>query len=230
MKIVLAEDIGVTRRLLEETLLDIGHEVTAVGDGDAALAAVHRVRPPLVILDWLMPKLDGLQVCSRIREMDGGREVFILMQTGRGTSEDLAAALACGVDDYITKPVNPEHLRARVAIAETRIAQNTARRRAEEELARVQWLAGVGETTLAMQHEVNNPLTALIAQLSFALDSTTPDEQRSAIIAASTQAQRVVTVMKRLSRLKDPQSVEAAPGLRMLNIRSGTKDSGTADE
>ena len=96
VKIVLAEDIGVTRRLFEETLLDIGHEVTAVGDGDAALAAVNRVRPPLVILDWLMPKLDGLQVCSRIREMDGGRELFILMQTGRGTSEDLAAALACG--------------------------------------------------------------------------------------------------------------------------------------
>jgi DNA-binding response OmpR family regulator len=230
MKIVLAEDIGVTRRLFEETLLDMGHEVTAVADGDAALAAVRRVRPPLVIVDWLMPKLDGLQVCSRIREMDGGREVFILMQTGRGTSEDLAAALARGVDDYITKPVNPDHLRARVAIAETRIAQNAARWRAEEKLARVQWLAGVGETSLAMQHEVNNPMTALIAELSFALDSKTLAEQRQAVVAASKQAQRVIAVMKRLSELEDPRSVETLPGVRMLDMRADAKRTKAVDE
>ena len=228
VKIVLAEDIGVTRRLFQETLIDMGHEVTAVADGDAALDAVRRVCPPLVIVDWLMPKLDGLQVCTRIREMERGHEVFILMQTGRGTSEDLAAALAGGVDDYITKPVHPDHLRARVAIAETRIAQNAARRRAEEKLARVQWLAGVGETSLAMQHEVNNPLTALIAQLSFALDSTTPADQRSAIVAATEQAQRVIAIMKLLSTLEDPQSVEALPGLRMLDMRSGTRYSKAA--
>lgn len=70
VKIVLAEDIGVTRRLFEETLVDMGHDVTSVSDGDAALTAIQREQPPLVILDWLMPKTDGLQVCSRIRAMD----------------------------------------------------------------------------------------------------------------------------------------------------------------
>jgi DNA-binding response OmpR family regulator len=218
MKIILAEDAAVTRRLLEKTLLDMGHEVIAVADGEAAWSAFERERAPLVILDWLMPELDGLALCRRIRAADYGRDTFVLMETGRDSADDLSAALRAGVDDYLTKPVLPAHLRARVVIAERRIADGVARRRAEAALANTRWLAGIGETALAMQHELNTPLTTLLTEISFAQQGDSPRTQREALNEVRTQAERIADVVMRLAALKEPQSVEPVPGFRMIDL------------
>jgi DNA-binding response OmpR family regulator len=199
----------------------MGHHVTAVDDGAAAWEAFQREHPTLLIVDWLMPEIDGVELSRRVRAAEGGRDVYILMATGRGTSEDLATALDAGVDDYITKPVSPEHLRARVAIAERRIAQEAARRGAEEALARARWLAGIGEAALAMQHELNTPLATLMGELALLAETATSAEQRRAVDAADAQAQRIARVVRRLAAAHDPQSVEPVPGLRMLDLSEG---------
>jgi response regulator RpfG family c-di-GMP phosphodiesterase len=166
--------------------------------------------------------VDGLEVCRRIRTSDGSEETFILLLTGRGTSEDLATALDAGVDDFVAKPVTAEILQARVIIAERRIELNRARRAAEAALAKAQWLAGIGEAVLTMQHEINNPLAALIAELELLghedLRTSAPDAELARIMDL---ARRIGGVVRQLAKLEDPRSVEYLAGVRMLDISSG---------
>jgi DNA-binding response OmpR family regulator len=219
MKVILADDSAVTSRLLEAVIVECGHEVTCVDDGQAAWEAFEREPTPMVILDWMMPRLDGIELCRRIRARERGDETFVLMVTGRGTTEDLASALDAGADDFITKPVSIELLRARLVIAERRMADSAARRRAEDALSRAQWLAGIGQTSLAMQHEINNPLTALLAEAEIlATDPATPADHREPLATIVAQARRIAAVVRQLSALHEPRSVEYLDGVRMLDL------------
>jgi len=223
MDVVLADDSDVSRRMLAATLERCGHRVTAVADGEAAWMAFEQSRPPMLILDWQMPGMDGLEVCRRVRSSAGGVDVFVLMVTGRDTSTNLADALEAGVDDYVTKPVAPPHLEARLRIAERRIEQTLARRSAEDALATAQWLAGIGQTALALQHEINNPLMALLtgAQL-LADDAAAPQSYRQQAGSMLEQTRRIAAVVKRLRELKQPRSVEYVGNARMIDLSGKT--------
>jgi DNA-binding response OmpR family regulator len=219
MKVLLADDDEFMRLLAEEVLRQAGHEVVAVADGEQAWAAYERDQPPLVLLDWQMPGLDGVEVCRRIREVDPDRQSFVLVVTAREASEALATVLDAGADDYLSKPVSPEGLQARLAIAERRIAQMTAQREAEAKLAQARWLAGIGETTLALQHEINNPLAAMLGNASLLEAGLCEGEERDQCVEAIVeQAKRIGAVVKRLQALRDPQSVEYLRGGRMLDL------------
>lgn len=218
MKVVLAEDSAPTRRLLQATLERCGYEVEAVGDGQAALDAAERAQPALIILDWQMPVLDGLEACRRLRAREHGDQLFVLMVTSRDADGDLAIALDAGVDDYLMKPFTAEQLRARVAIAKRRIEHAAAHRKAEAALAHAQWLAGIGEATVAMQHEVNNPLAALMAHVGLAAAEECAPQMREHLDVITQQVRRIAAVMRRLSSLGDPRSVEYANGSRMIDV------------
>jgi DNA-binding response OmpR family regulator len=140
------------------------------------------------------------------------------MVTSRDADGDLSTALDAGVDDYLMKPFTAEQLRARVAIAERRLEHAAAHRKAEEALAHAQWLAGIGEATVAMQHEVNNPLAALVAHVGLAASEECTPQVREHLEVITQQARRIATVMRRLSSLGDPRSVEYANGNRMIDL------------
>lgn len=225
MRVLFADDDIIARTLLAAVLADLGHEATSACDGEAAWSAFEREPVPLVILDINMPLLDGLAVCRRIREHVLGSDTFVLVVTARDGREDLAAVLAAGADDYVTKPSSPENLRARLEIADRRIQQNQARRSAELELARSRWLAGIGETTIALEHEINNPLSALLGHAELLLmEEEIPAPQREQLKIILEQAARIADVVRRLARLKNPQSVEYLAGSLMIDLRGRPAD------
>src|SRR5439155_25539546 len=154
---------------------------------------------PPATLDVPMPVLAGLGVCGRIRGHEAGREAFVLVVTSRDGRDDLAAVLDAGADEYVMKPSSPENLRARLEIAARRIAQAQARRAAEAELARARWLAGIGETTIAIEHEINNPLSALLGHVELMLmDGGLSEDQREQLHIVREQAGRIADVVRRL--------------------------------
>jgi len=217
--VLLADDDEFMRALLDLVLREAGHEVQAVADGVAVWEAFAAAPPPLVVLDWEMPGLDGLEVCRRIRAADPGRTTFVLVVTARDASEALATMLDAGADDYVAKPVSPEGLRARLVIVERRMAQAAAQREAEAGLARARWLAGVGETTLALQHEINNPLAAMLGHAALIEHGLCEGADRDECVAAIVeQAKRIGTVVKRLSALREPRSVEYLEGAMMVDL------------
>ncbi|HEX6816169.1 MAG TPA: response regulator [Gemmatimonadaceae bacterium] len=222
MRVVLADDDPVMQRLLRGALERRGHDVVLTSDGEAAWTAIATDPPPLAVLDWNMPVVDGLEVCRRARAGQATRDTFLLVVTGRDTPEDLQAALEAGADDYMMKPLDPAQLMARLAIAERRIALDAERRDAVEKLARAQWLAGIGEIAIAVQHEVNNPLTALMieAQSIAAIAGANPD-LRALGESIHAQSTRIATIVKRLGQLQDPRSVEyLRGGSRMIDLSS----------
>ena len=219
MRVMVADDDATTRALLCAVLVELGHDTFEAEDGAMAWTQFQAERPALAVLDIEMPELDGLEVCRRIRNGDPQRETFILVCTGRDHLNDLAAVLDAGADDYVSKPTTPEHMRARVIIAERRIAQDRARREAESELARARWRAGIGETAIALQHEINNPLSALLGHAELLLmeyrDRGEKNEQLDVILE---QASRIAEVVKRIAKLRNPQTVEYIQGARMLDL------------
>jgi DNA-binding response OmpR family regulator len=219
MRVLYADDDVIARTLLAAVLADLEHDGVAAEDGHHAWTLYQAEPSPLVILDLTMPRLDGLGLCRRIREHQAGRETFVLVLTGRDTPEDLRAVLDAGADDYVTKPSSPANLRARLEIAQRRILQDRARRAAESELARARWLAGIGETTIALEHEINNPLSALLGHAELMLmDAGLPPEHEHQLRIIIEQGARIADVVRRLAKLKDPESVEYVAGARMLDL------------
>jgi len=117
MKILLADDNLFYRLALETMLKEWGFEVVPVSDGAAALEALSaRDAPKLAIIDWMMPRLDGLEVCRRVRALHCPEPTYILMLTSKGGKQNIVTALDSGADDYITKPFDREELHARLQV------------------------------------------------------------------------------------------------------------------
>jgi len=117
MRILIAEDSLVSRRLLETTLKRWGHEVIATPDGSEAWQVLQtNEAPPFAIVDWVMPKMEGPELCRRIRQTQGTSSMYIILLTAKGTPEEIVAGLDAGADDYLVKPFDPGELRARVDV------------------------------------------------------------------------------------------------------------------
>lgn len=148
MKILVAEDQAVSRHILVASLRKWGYEVTAVEDGARAWEELQsKLAPPLAILDWLMPGMDGIEICRRIRSGPKTRTNYLILLTARRGQEDKIRGLQSGADDYITKPFDREELRARVQVGfrviELQHALAERVRELEQALASVKTLQGL---------------------------------------------------------------------------------------
>lgn len=113
--ILVADDDPMYRRLLQKRLQDWGYRVVAVEDGQKAWEALHaEAVPSVIILDWLMPGLNGLELCRRIRERQQTSYQYILLVSGKDHKQDVVDGLDAGADDYLTKPFDIGELRARI--------------------------------------------------------------------------------------------------------------------
>ena len=115
MRILVAEDARFARHLLQGALAGWGYDVVLAEDGEQAWSALQAADPPsIALLDWMMPGLDGLEVCRKIRK--AGREpyTYVILLTGRDRQEDVVAGLAAGADDYLRKPFDNLELEARI--------------------------------------------------------------------------------------------------------------------
>jgi len=218
-RVLLAEDDTQRRAELSNSLAAAGYVVMAAATGEDALTAYVRDSVPLVMLDTDLSGLGGIEVCRRIRALDPARQTFVLVYSRSDRLERLLEALDAGADDYMLAEMTPAHVRARIAIAERRLALAEARRAAETEAAKARYLAGVGEMAIALQHEINNPLAAILAHAELlAMDAEEAGEENQSLQTILEQARRIADVVRRLSSLRNPQSVEYVPGKRMVHL------------
>jgi len=148
MKALIAEDNSTTRLLLESTLAEWGYDVIATSDGTQAWRELQRERAPeLILLDWKMPGMDGIEVCRRFRTLPEAQAAHVILVTARHGKEDIVAGLEAGANDYIIKPFEPSELRARLQ-AGARIVELQKHlaervRELESALAKVKQLQGL---------------------------------------------------------------------------------------
>lgn len=117
MRILIAEDESISRRLLRSTLTKWNYEVVEASNGAEALIQLQSEdAPTIAILDWLMPGMDGIEICQKLREQPNPTPPYLILLTGKTDKADIVAGLNAGADDYLSKPFEPDELHARIAV------------------------------------------------------------------------------------------------------------------
>ncbi|HEY2359395.1 MAG TPA: response regulator, partial [Phenylobacterium sp.] len=124
--VLVVEDEDSLATLLQYNLQKEGYEVTLAGDGEEALLMVEERLPDLIVLDWMLPKVSGIEVCRRLRQRNETRNIPIVMLTARGEETDRVRGLDTGADDYVVKPFSMTELSARIRAVLRRIRPGLA--------------------------------------------------------------------------------------------------------
>jgi sigma-B regulation protein RsbU (phosphoserine phosphatase) len=123
MRILIADDDRISTTMLSGSLERWGFEVVAAQDGRAAWDHIIGDRAPaLAIVDWMMPGLDGLELCRKVRQASFSTPIYLILLTSRTGRQDIVAGLEAGADDYLTKPFDPDELRARIRVGQRTLA------------------------------------------------------------------------------------------------------------
>ncbi|MFJ2005041.1 response regulator [Streptomyces chartreusis] len=199
--VLVAEDDEMQAELLRRSLLSEGHTATVVHDGSAALDAARRLRPDLVVLDLMLPVIDGFGVCRVLRRDD---DIPVLMLTARSGEDDVLLGLELGADDYMTKPYSPRELMARIRTVLRRSGRAAGRR--EDPVVRAAGIAVDPE-----RHEVRCDGAAV---------ECTPAEFEI-LLAMVAEPERVFSRRQLLecTRGTDRASTERAVDVHIMNLR-----------
>jgi CheY-like chemotaxis protein len=219
MNVLIADDDGVSRLLLSAALRKLGHKVQEATNGAEALVLWEEQRQGLIISDWMMPGLDGLEVCRQIRAKSESGLTYIILLTARLGKANYFQAMGAGVDDFISKPFEKEELVARVHVAERilglhenlRIANTELERRVLERTAALEEaLAAKGEFLSRASHELRTPLNHVLgfAQL-LEMDQLTQNQTRS-VQQILRSGGNLLELIDRLLAVSDSSSVESS--------------------
>ncbi len=199
MRILVAEDSALERRLLQVAIEHLGHECVLAPDGLAAWELFAEAGADVVVSDWLMPGLDGLELCQRVRNHPAPSYTYFIFLTALSEREHVLEAMTAGADDYLVKPLDPYQLRMRL-IAAARVTELHRRlRESERELGR---LDGVRLAAQTLEHELRNALTKT-SGFSYILANRPglpPDLQRAAT-GALNGVRDATTILKRLGTI-----------------------------
>ena len=172
MKILIAEDDATSREILAHVLRQLGHEVVEAVNGEEAWAVFQREHVSLLISDWMMPGLDGLQLCRRIRAEQRPRYTYIILLTVLGGKRNYLEAMEAGTDDFITKPFDVDQLHARLRVTERILGLQTELREIEltrEQVVRRERLRALGEMASGIVHDFTNAMSAVVGFSSMLL-------------------------------------------------------------
>ncbi|MFZ5917876.1 MAG: response regulator [Chloroflexota bacterium] len=222
-RILIVEDDPELAAAEQNILQDEGYEVLHALDGVLALEVLSHEAVDLVLLDVNMPRMNGHELCRRLRQNPDTAHLNILMVTALGSIEETIAGLEAGADDYLPKPFEVPELLARVR-AQLRL------RALQERLVGMEKRATITQMIITLSHEINNPLTSILwhaqlAQEKVSQSSASVESCRRALDVILNEARRIERVIGQLQDLQQPVVTEYLPGIQMIDLRrSGPTD------
>ncbi len=195
MKILIADDSNTTRNMLKLMISKFGHEYVEAVNGQQAIdVLMDPDGPKLALIDWIMPGIDGLEVCRRIKDADLAQSRYLIMLTARNDKTDLACALDAGANDYIVKPYDPVELRARIDAGARVVDAETKLTRAKNRMA---------EFVGIVSHDLRSPIGSVISALEIlGEDPESFEEFRPLLTRSCEQALSIITDLLDLTALE----------------------------
>lgn len=188
-----------TSTMLSATLTRVGYEVCIAADGKTALRLIEeQPNPHAVLLDWMLPEMNGLEVCRRIREHHDALSLPILMITAQADAASVSAAFEAGASDYLTKPLVGAEVKARLA-SHLRIKQlSDERRSVDEHFMEREKLSTLGLLVSSVAHDLNNPLAGIFGYAQFLVEEESDPERLVALEHILAEAQRCNRIVANL--------------------------------
>ncbi len=199
-KILVVDDQPINVQLLKRKLEREGIQVSTAYTGQDALELVQREKPDLILLDVMMPDMDGIEVCQRLQENDDTRSIPVMFITARSSKEGKLEGLGVGAVDYITKPIDLDETLARVQTQLRFVAVNREMLDLQRRLVEARRAATIGAVTQGIAHNLNNLLGVVMGYL----DLIRTHHTKAELVKENTQhaeaaVQRIITMIKQLS-------------------------------
>lgn len=230
-RILIADDDADSRIVVASVISILGHAPVVVHGGGEALEECERQLPDLAIIDYMMPSVNGIEMCHRLKTIPGGELVPILMLTARDSMQDKISALEEGIDDYLTKPFNYQELRARVtALLRVRdlnlslVAKTEELQKMQELLVATERQVAVGQLAGTAAHQLGQPLSAIMLNC-FLIEKLPKEDPKfiGAVIAIKNDVRRMVEMIDRLRNVKASAREEYFEGTEILQLKDETE-------
>jgi len=222
-KILVVDDDETYARLLVDCFTGLGFQVVYVKTGEKALEEVRRLKPEIVLLDIVMPTIDGFEVCRRVRQFPDCANVIIIMLTSKVDIEDKIKGIDIGANDYVVKPFGLTELFEVVARVNRFLDTKSGYLRKMEE-EKFTTLRGAANTVC---HEINNPLTSIVGAARLLAKRVTESGQLSDLKAEMETileaAQRIHNITHQLARAIRVVTTEPVPGVKMIDLQASSK-------
>ncbi|HTR80416.1 MAG TPA: response regulator [Bacteroidota bacterium] len=200
-KVLVVDDDQYIRVILQKKFLSQGYTVFLANDGEEGLAVAKKETPNLIVSDWMMPRMDGLEFCRLAKQDEKLRFTYFILLTARDTQDDKIEGIEIGADDFVTKPFNDRELLTRVR-AGLRINA------LQKENAHLQHQKAITELAMTLGHEINNPLGIMMLVLQVLQkksDTDTIAEIRKELRTVAENGNRIAEIVKKLSNLDNPR-------------------------
>ena len=219
MRVLIAEDDTTSRLILEEILTQLGHDVVTAANGQEAWSIFSREHVPLLISDWMMPDLDGIELRRRIRAENRARYTYIILLTALGGKESYLEAMRAGADDFASKPLDADQLRARLRVAERILGlqrELVQLELSQQQIVQQERLRALGEMASGIAHDFSNAMTAVVGFSDMLMSPGALDDKPKAIRrlelirTAGLDATDLVRRLREFCRPKDESEVFSA--------------------
>ena len=223
MRVLIAEDDRVSRRLLERKLASWGYEVVSCTNGAEAWQELHtRSAPNLAILNWMMPGIDGIDLCREVRKQKRQAYVYIILLTGKDRKRDIIEGIGAGADDYVTKPFNPHELKVRLRAGRRILEMQT-------KLVQREKLQGALEMAGATCHELNQPMQVVSGYSELLLRQVGEGSRLHGQISKIQEAiESMIRITRKLQTITKYETRQYIKGSRIIDIdkasETGTRE------
>ncbi len=213
-KILIVEDEKDTRFILNKLLTKNDYTVETTSNGKEALELIKTFMPKVILADWTMPIMDGIELCNHIKSNENSKLIYYIILTARSSLNDKIRGLDIGADDFLSKPIENQELLARIR---TGIRVHNL----QAELKSVEHSKAIVEMACTIGHEINNPLSSLIVSLKNLEDELKSSKQNKFsddLTVIYKSIDRIKQLVNNLIHLRNPEVIQYADEQKMIKL------------
>ena len=213
-RILIVEDEPDTLFILSKLLQKNNYDVSAAKNGKVALEMLETFKPLVVLADWTMPELDGLELCRRMKSSDDYKLIYYIILTARSSVNDRIKGLDVGADDFLIKPTDNQELLAR-------IRSGVRINKLQNELKNIEHSKALIEMACTLGHKMNNPLSSLIFSFSHIEEEVRKSKRQDLdedLLVVNESIARIRSLIEDLLKLKDPRLTDYSNDSKMSKL------------